>query len=116
VTVFDDITPDFTFYEDVYHGRGLDAETFASVLMDSVAEVESRLMYGAVLDEDIAKRCKMAVCAIAEAAGNPDSRLRSYTAGKTSQTFSAPPFSMRAEAAVRRYLSNTGVLKGGRWL
>jgi hypothetical protein len=115
VTCLDDITPDYSFYATVYRGHHLDEQGFAAPLCDAAAEVEARIWPGAVLTQEHIMRAKMAVCSIAEAIAGV-SRLRSYTSGKTSEHFDAPPFSMTAEAAVRRYLGNTGVLKFGRWL
>ncbi|MCL2504419.1 MAG: hypothetical protein FWE94_07510 [Coriobacteriia bacterium] len=111
----EDITPDYEFYIDGYHGR-MDEPTFEQSVVDATYEVESRLWLGATLTDSQAQRCKLAVCAIADAVGNAAARLRSYTAGKVSETFEAPPFSLSAEAACKRYLANTGLLKKGRWL
>jgi hypothetical protein len=114
MTINTDITPDYAFYRDEYHGR-MPALDFEAALADSVAEVASRIWRRADLAPHL-DSCKMAVCAVAEAVGNPERRVRSYTAGKVSETFSAAPFSLKAEAAVKRYLSGKGVLKGGQWL
>ena len=110
-----DITPDFAFYEGIYKGHRLDEQGFDELLSDAVAEVECRIRPDAVLSDENRQRAKMAVCSIVEAASGA-SRLHSYTSGKTSEAFDAPPFSMSAEAAVKRYLGSSGVLKWGRWL
>jgi hypothetical protein len=109
-----DITPDYAYYTTAYHGK-MNEDTFTASLSDAVYEVESRIWDKADISPYL-DRCKMAVCAIAEAVGNSSSRLRSFTSGKTSESYDAPPFSMSAEAAVKRYLGNTGILRGGKWL
>ena len=116
MSLFEDIAPDFAFYQKVYRGKKLDTAGFEASLTDSIAEVEFRLRPGITLADDVIVRAKMAVCSICEAISDTQSRLRSYTAGKTSETFDAPPYSLTAEAAVKRYLSGCNVLKGGSWV
>jgi ribosomal protein S12 methylthiotransferase accessory factor YcaO len=113
VATITDITPDYVFYAEKYHGRAAE-EDFTAALTDAVYEVSARLRDDVVLDEDTSERAKFAVCAIVDALARP--ARTAYTAGKTSETFTAPPFSLSAEAAVKRYLGGLRVLKGGRWL
>ncbi len=109
----DDIAPDYEFYSDTYHGH-MDKEGFESSLSDACAEVEYYIWPYADI-EACEKRVKMAICAVADIIGNPKKTRTSYTAGEVREEFSAG-YSITAEAAVRRYLANTGVLKRGRWL
>ncbi|MDR3053319.1 MAG: hypothetical protein LBU48_05620 [Coriobacteriales bacterium] len=109
-----DITPDYDFYADIYHGKVSESD-FDAALCDAVAEVEFRLWPNADLSEHI-QACKMAVCAIVEIVANPDKRIISYSAGKTSETFNQKAFSLTSEAQVLRYLGNRHILKRGQWL
>ena len=112
----DDITPDYSFYKETYRGKRLEHDAFDEALIDSVAEVDSRIREGADLDADTTERAKMAVCSICEAVADASTRIRSLSVGKTSETYDAPPYSMSAAATVRRYLGTSGVLKGGQWV
>ena len=98
----DDIAPDYEFYSNTYHGH-MGKEDFESSLPDACAEVEYYIWPYADI-ESCETRVKMAICAVAD-----------VTAGEVREEFSAG-YSITAEAAVRRYLANTGVLKRGRWL
>lgn len=112
-----DITPDYGFYTDEYHGH-MAEEEFESSLPDALEDVEWRIWPGAdVSGESLLRKCRMAVCAVCELVGNPERSRTSYHAGDVSETFGeAAPFSLRSEAVVNRYLGNSGVLKRGRWL
>lgn len=109
-----DIEPDYSYYADVYHGTMGEA-AFGAALPDALAEVSWALWPGADL-APIEDRVKMAVCSVADAAGNTERRLVSYTAGKVRQEFGGAWFSLTAEAGIRRWLGGTGALKRGRWL
>lgn len=110
----DDIAPDYEFYSDTYHGH-MDKEDFESSLSDACAEVEYYIWPYADI-EACEKRVKMAICAVADVIGNPEMRTRSYKAGEVSEEYGSAGYSLTAEAAVRRYLANTGILKRGHWL
>lgn len=109
----DDIAPDYEFYSNTYHGH-MGEEDFESSLPDACAEVEYYIWPYADI-EACEKRVKMAICAVADVIGDPKKTRTAYTAGEVREEFSAG-YSITAEAAVRRYLANTGVLKRGRWL
>lgn len=115
--VFDleDIAPTYEFYTDTYHGH-MNKETFVSSLSDALAEVEYYIWPLADIEPHVS-RIQKAVCAVAEIIGNPEKLLTSYTAGEVREEFDkGAGYSLSAEAAVRRYLANTGILKRGRWL
>lgn len=109
-----DIAPDFEFYSSEYHGK-MEQDTFDGVLSDAVAEVEYYIWPKADVEAH-EKRIKMAICAVADVIGCPEKRRTSYTAGEVREEFSGAGYSLSAEAAVRRYLANTGILKKGQWL
>lgn len=110
----DDIAPDYEFYSNQYHGH-MDRDDFEASLSDATAEVEYYIWPYADI-EGCTKRIQMAICAVTDVIGNPDKRTVSYTAGEVREEFGGAGYSLTAEAAVRRYLANTGVLKRGRWL
>ncbi len=108
------IEPDYAFYTTSYHGT-MDEASFMAALSDAVAEVSYAVWPGANLSP-YETRVKMAVCAVADAVGNPERRRTSYTAGKVSESYGDAGFSLTAEAGIRRWLSGIGILKWGRWL
>lgn len=110
-----DIAPDHEFYSTTYHGR-MKSKVFDASLSDAVAEVEYYIWPHADI-EPHTDRIKMAICAVAEIIGNPSKTRTSYTAGEVREEFAnGAGYSLTAEAAVRRYLAGTGILKRGRWL
>ena len=111
----DSIAPDFAFYTERYHGT-MSEQQFVVSIEDATAEVAYALYERANL-EPVADRVRMAICAVADAVGNPERRAQtSYKAGDVSESFSDPGFSLTAEAAIKRWLGGTGVLKWGQWL
>ncbi len=109
-----DITPDYAYYTDEYHGT-MDEVSFMGALSDAVAEVGYALWPQADLTTH-GDKVKHAICGVADAIANPEKRRRSYSAGKVREEYSDAGFSLTAEAAIRRYLAGTGVLKYGQWL
>lgn len=110
-----DIAPDYEFYSDTYHGK-MKRAAFEAALSDALAEVEYYIWPLADI-EPHESRIKKAVCAVAEIIGNPAKTRQSYTAGEVREEFAVGAgYSITAEAAVRRYLAGTGILKRGRWL
>lgn len=112
--LLDDYTPDFAFYRDTYHGT-MDEAAFVSALADATAEVGYAVYERANL-EPVADRVRLAICSVADAVGNSERRQTSYKAGDVSESFSTAGFSLTAEAAIKRWLGGTGVLKWGKWL
>lgn len=112
--VLQGIAPDYGYYKDTYHGSMGEA-AFTAALSDALAEVSYAVWPRADLAAH-AERVKMAICSVADAIGNPERRVTSYTAGKVRQDFGNAGFSLTAEAGIRRWLGGTGVLKRGRWL
>lgn len=108
------IAPDYDWYVANYHGS-MDEAAFGAALMDAVAEVGYAVAPRADLAPHEAE-VKMAVCSVADAIGNPEKRRTSYTAGKVSEAYGDPGYSLTAEAAIRRWLAGTGLLKRGRWI
>ena len=108
------IEPDYGYYAGAYHGT-MDEAAFGAALPDALAEVSYAVRPTADL-APVEDRVKMAVCSVADAAGNPERRRTSYTAGKVSESFGDAGFSLTAEAGIRRWLGGTGALKRGRWL
>ena len=111
--VLGDIAPDFEFYSSVYHGTMGEA-AFATALPDAIAEVSYAVWPRADFAPHEA-RIKSAVCAVADCIGNSDRNRTSYRAGDVSESYN-PGFSLTAEASIRRWLANTGLLKHGRWI
>lgn len=108
------IEPDYKFYGSNYHGT-MDEAAFTAALSDALAEVS----YAVRADINLAPheaRVKMAVCAVSDAIGNQEKLRSSYKAGDVSENFRRPGYSLSAEAAIRRWLAGTGILKRGRWL
>ena len=108
-----DISPSYEFYATEYHGH-MDIDTFEEALPDALVEVEGRIWPKADIESSLIS-CKMAVCAVAELLGDPNKRVTSYTVGRVSETRTLP-FSMTSEAAIKRYLGHTHILRGGQWL
>lgn len=110
-----DIDVDYeTHYVGEYHGT-MGQDDFDAALPDAQAEVDDAVWPYADLAPHEAK-VRMAVCAVADLAGNPERRIKSYTAGKVREEYGTAGYSLTAAAAIKRWLGNTGVLKRGRWL
>lgn len=111
------IAPDFEYYTDTYHGKMKQA-VFESCLIDAVAEVECYVRSNATDTELEAceTRIKNAICAVCDVMGNSELRITEYTAGEVRESYGSAGYSLTAEAAVRRYLAGTGLLKRGTWL
>lgn len=107
------IEPDYAYYTSTYHGTMGETEFLAQV-PDALAEVSYYIWPHSDL-MPYKDRIKMAVCAVADAAGNPERRRTSYSAGEVSESYTAG-FSLTAEAAVKRWLAGTNLLKRGKWL
>jgi len=101
-------------YVGVYHGT-MGKDDFVSSLPDAQAEVDYAVWPGVDLTP-YEEKVKMAICSVADLVGNPQRRRKSYSAGKVSETFASAGYLLTAEAAIRRWLGNMGVLKRGRWL
>lgn len=112
--VLQSIAPDWGYYSGVYHGSMGEA-AFDAALPDALAEVSWAVWPGADLGP-VENRVKMAVCSVADAIGNPERRRTSYRASDVSESYGDAGFALTAEAAIRRWLAGTGVLKRGRWL
>lgn len=111
------IAPDYEYYTDIYHGK-MKQDAFGSSLVDAVAEVECYVRSNAT-DAELeacALRIKNAICAVCDVMGNSDLRVTEYTAGEVRESYGSAGYSLTAEAAVRRYLAGTGLLKRGTWL
>lgn len=113
-TVFDIEVKYEDDYSKAYHGQ-MGKEDFESALPDAQAEVNDAVWSGANLST-CEKQIKMALCAVADIIGNPDKRLKSYSAGKVREEYGSAGYSLTTAAAIRRWLSGTGVLKRGKWL
>lgn len=112
--LLDSYAPDYAFYSGTYHGTMTEA-AFTSALADATAEVGYAIYDRADL-EPVADRVRMAICSVADAVGNSERRQTSYKAGDVSESYTTAGFSLTAEAAIKRWLGGTGVLKWGKWL
>ncbi len=111
------IAPDYEYYANAYHGK-MKQDAFESCFLDAVAEVECYIRSNAtdVELEACAPRVKNAICAVCDVMGNAELRVTEYTAGEVRESYGTAGYSLTAEAAVRRYLASTGLLKRGTWL